>query len=149
MNKKLVDSLFSFNLILVVGGLIGHIFFYWVQENFYTQPNFLKPIEDLLNNQTSATTYFVVLSSTATQMILVLFITMILDSISFGLKVIGHFLAPIIPFAVYCFYEYQQMLNPPYPDNHILDMVVAGLALLTFWVGYAFIFAKNKGENSD
>ena len=146
MNKKLIDRLFGFNGILIVLGLIGHIFFYYVQENFYTQSNFLKPINDILNSQTSATTYFVVLYLAATQMILALFVIFLTLRIQFWLKVLIYYLAPILPGLVYTAYEYQQMLNPTYPDNHILDIVLAWAAIFTFWVGYTLIFLNTKRD---
>lgn len=147
MNNKLIDRLFAFNGILIVLGLIGHIFFYCVQENFYTRPNFLKPINDILNSQTSATTYFVVLYLAATQMILALFVIFLTLRIQFWLKVLIYYLAPILPGLVYTAYEYQQMLNPTYHDNHILDIVLAWVAIFTFWVGYTLIFLNTKVED--
>ena len=113
-------------------GVIGHQFFFYVQENFYAKQNFLKPINTALNNQTSATTYFVVLYMTAIWVLLYLLLTKpaFLES---SIGRFGIFVWSLVPLCVYEAYEVYQMNHPTYYDNHILDMVLAVLATLTIW----------------
>jgi hypothetical protein len=128
------NRLWSFVFALQLLGGAGHSFFYWVQENFYGTENFLKPINDALNNQTSATTYFVVLSMTASWVLLYLFFAKKDDFLDSTPGRVGVYLWTLIPLAVYEAYEYYQMLHPTYYDDHIMDMVLAFLAVLTLWI---------------
>ena len=143
MSEKTKQNLFNFNLTLQMVGVIGHQFFYWVQENFYGDPNFLKPVSDALNNQTSATSFFAVLGMIGSGMSFFMIYAFNNKPTLFGLsKMLWLYILPIIPVIVYTAYEYHQMLHPTYPDNHILDLVVAWIAPFVYWTAYTWCLKK-------
>lgn len=144
MNKKVIERLFKFNLALQMIGVLGHQFFYWVQENFYGEPNFLKPISDALNAQTSATSFFVVLGMTASGMAFFMLSTENRPFIMGIKKIFWLYALPIIPGSIYTLYEIHQMYNPTYPDNCVLDITLGWLAVIVFWAVYTLVIARTK-----
>lgn len=132
MNDQRASRIITTTFILQMFGVIGHQFFYWVQENFYGDPNFLKPINDLLHNQTSATSFFVIFNLTTLLIYGFLGFTKVIGCYRNKIAVVGVFLMPILAGIIYSLYEYWQMNHPTYPDNHILDAQLGWLACLIY-----------------
>lgn len=144
MHEKIAHKLFNVTLALQILGVTGHQFFFWVQENFYGDPNFLKPISDALNSQVSATSFFVVLGMTGTGMSIFTLMTSGSQYVLGLNKAIFYYLLPIIPGLVYTAYEYYQYNHPTYFDNNLLDVVLGWLAISVFWIAYTLVFKRNK-----
>ncbi len=134
MKKGLFLKMLVVFLVVFLLSYVLYLFSFWLQENFYGTPNILKPIEDMLGNQTSATTYFVVLYMSAMWTLCFMLFAEYFNFLESKIGIIGLYLWPLVPLAVYDYYEYYQMLHPTYPDNHILDLVMSVLATITLWV---------------
>jgi hypothetical protein len=118
-----------------VTGALGHILFYWVQENTYGEQNFLKFLSDALGKTVSATSYFVILGNTCLALILIyLFLRSEESSISGSLFTMALIFIPIAVAIVYTIYEMYQSQHPKYQDNHLLDATLGWVACLTVWI---------------
>ncbi len=131
MLKGLFGKLWEVNTVMLLFGVFGFCFFGYAQENFYGSPNALKPIQDILWNQTSATSYFIVLFLSAAWTLLYLGVTHGIKFLGTSLSFVGLYLWMLVPLAVYNYYEIYQMFHPTYADNHVLDIIMSILATTT------------------
>ncbi len=111
-------------------GVVGETFFYIVQENQYGQKNFLEPVFNELGIfQLSMTSFFVCLILIGNGLVITFrFLEPNLAYKPAGMNIL--FSVPIATAIVYSLYEFNQSINPPYPDNHFIDALMGWLACL-------------------
>lgn len=114
-------------------GVISHFFFAYLQDNVYGSTNSLMAIEKIMGNQVSVTSFSVVLYMSSAWMLLYVGIAEYLKILEKSIGIIGLYMSPLVPLIVYIYYEINQMLQPTYVDNHILDIVMSLLACITLW----------------
>ncbi len=131
MSSDQLLRIYSRILPLQILGVLGHYFFFQVQENIYTGPNSLKWVSDMLMNQVSATSYFVCLSGMGSSILLFFFFAQLIGFRHRKIAVVVIYFFPTLVGLVYSYYEYYQYYHPTYVDNNLLDVVMAWLAWLT------------------
>lgn len=119
---------------MLLFGVASHIFFAYLQDNVYGSTNSLIAIEKMMSNQVSATSFSVVLYMSSAWMLLCVGIAEYLKVLEKPIGIVGLYIAPLVPLIVYIYYEINQMLQPTYVDNHILDIIMSVLACTTLWV---------------
>ena len=136
--QKPFSKFWVFNFVVGVG--LGS-FFYVVQSNAYGDSNSLSWLNDLLNGQTSATSFCIVLVLGST-----------LGFLLFGLEI--KYNKNLVPlriliclalFVAYLLYEVHQLITRSgYLDNHLLDVKFAFIATMILLGNCFYELVKGK-----
>lgn len=138
------DVELRYGIAITIVGFVIYFFSHILQMNVYNEPNFMLPLSKALHDQTSLTTFGICLTYAGMMIALSFAASRLINKELFHLRTLGSLVIGIR----YSIYEIQQILNPVYIDNHIMDLILCWLAILIVYVGWVIVHHRRNNKQS-